>query len=207
MKVISLLIVIILFAPMAYSQDNNGDLNKFDTAREQFFAQMDGGPPPDLPFPPDDQKFDQSRQKFLEQLRILKLLELLNLDENQDIEFMQLYRKHRNEVKENENEHNLIMAELSEGLKNESISDANIIRLTAEVEKNIDARIGLEKSFLNNSKKILSAEQFGKLVVFQERFERELLEQVRQFRNQERFGPGQGRGMGNGKQKTFEFGK
>ncbi len=207
MKVISLLIVIILFAPMAYSQDNNSDLNKFDTAREQFFAQMDGGPPLDMPFPPDDQKFDQSRQKFLEQLRILKLLELLNLDEDHDLEFMQLYRKHRNEVKENENEHNFKMAELSEGLKNENITDANIFRLTAEVEKNADARVVLEKSFLNESKKILSAEQFGKLVVFQERFERELLEQVRQFRNQERFNPGQGRGMGFGKQKTLDSDK
>lgn len=207
MKVISLLIVIILFAPMAYSQDNNGGLSKSDAVQEQLLAQMDNEPPPDMPFPPDARQFDKSRGKYLEQLRILKLLELLNLNEDQDIEFMQLFRKHRMTVKENENEHNLKIAELSEGLKNESITDANIFRLTAEVEKNADARVVLEKSFLNESKKILSAEQFGKLVVFQERFERELLEQVRQFRNQERFGHGQGRGIDNGKQKTCDFGK
>lgn len=210
---LSFILIFILLASGVYSQDKNqsGSDNDFSAnkycneARDLFFAQLDEGPPFDMPFPPDEEFF-KSRRKHLEQLRILKLLELLDLNEDQDIEFIRFYRKHRRDIKQIDKEHQNRLKKLSDGLRNKNISEKAIFRLSTEILDISDERFKLHRSFLNEARQILSPEQFGKLIVFQERFERELLEQVRQFRNQERFGPRQGRrGMGNEKQKTFDL--
>jgi len=210
---LSILILVFILAPNTFSQDNNQTGiqetgSYFDKDHSGFFAQLDDAPPQGMPNPPDDEEFDKPKRKYIEQLRILKLLELLDLNEDQDVEFIRLYRNHRKGVKEVEKEHVDKVKELSDGLKKDKISEEQILRLTSEILGKSEERSSLDKSFLIDSKKILSANQYGKLVIFQERFERELLEQVRQFRNKDRFGPGQNRrGFGFGKQNTSDFGK
>ncbi len=218
------LALILILAPTTYSQDKDQTEYNYELARAQYFAQheenddcfdrghahyfaqLEEENQNDMAFPNADKKFDQSKRKYLEQLRVLKLLELLDLDEDQDIEFVRLYRQHRKEVKKIDKKHFKKVKDLSEGLKDGSISEVKITQLSSDIIEISDERSAIHRSFLNESKEILTPVQFGKLVVFKERFERELLEQVREFRNQERFGPGHGRrGMGNGKQKTFDF--
>ena len=121
-------------------------------------------------------------KKNLENLRLLKLLEVLDLSEDQNDQFILAFSKFRKNsrlIRENI-EGEIIF--LGEYLKKENKSDNVImekvdliIRIKEDFEKE-------RKKFFEKIKDILTAEQLGRMIVFQERFERELLEQVRGFR-------------------------
>lgn len=131
-------------------------------------------------------KFD----KHIEQFRILKLLELLDLQEDQELEFITLFhsmRRDRRQLHESKTE---LLEQLGNGLREQTIADDEINRLVVEIQN-----LGRQESrkiddFLIEARKILSPEQVGRFIVFQERFEFELLKAVKTFREdrQGRFG-------------------
>ncbi len=121
-------------------------------------------------------------KKNLENLRLLKLLEVLDLDEDQNDLFISAFskfRKNSKEIREKvEGEINI----LAEYLKQENRSD-NVILEKVDLIVSMKEEFEQErKRFFERVKDILTPEQLGRMMVFQERFERELLEQVRGFR-------------------------
>jgi hypothetical protein len=134
----------------------------------------------------------QGRQQFnkhIEQFRILKLLELLDLQENQELEFIGVFRSMRRQSGQLHDQRMDRVEKLAEGLRTESITDNEIVILISEIREFSDEENRGRDRFLSEAANILSASQMGRLVVFQVRFESELLGAVRGFRDRGR-GPG-----------------
>jgi hypothetical protein len=95
----------------------------------------------------------------------------------------------------------LLLRRLRDGLQGDSLTREEIHELVLQIT-------GLRKDHLHESERFLAemmnqltAEQVGKLVVFQERFEHELLEQMRGFRERGGMRGGGNNRSGPGKRK------
>ena len=121
------------------------------------------------------------RRRHLDQLRMLKLLQLLDLREDQEVEFMHAFRsllREQREVQEDRKEAiDKLAAQLKEGSPTLGFVDRAIDQLRTLDERRSSAR----DRFFANARNILSPEQLGQLVVFQDRFEKEMLGNLREF--------------------------
>jgi len=132
----------------------------------------------------------QQRRKHLEQLRILKMLELLELNQEQELPFLTAFQETRNRMKEIHREKRELFEKLTPELHVEKPDEEKILSLIDQI-KDIEERIFLvRREFIKTTGPLLTPNQLGRLIVFQERFDAELLEQVRHFRgrgNNDRF--------------------
>ncbi len=121
-------------------------------------------------------------QKNLENLRLLKLLETLDLSEDQNDLFISAFSRFRKDsrtiMRKLENE----VDSLAEYLRQDDRNDDVIMKKIGIIEESKEGLEKARKDFLGSIKNILTVEQLGKMIVFQERFERELLEKIRGFR-------------------------
>lgn len=130
----------------------------------------------------------QGRHRFgkhIEQFRVLKLLELLDLREDQELGFITIFHKMRRERRILHQRKMALVDELGKGLPEQTIADDEINRLIAEISELSEQENRVMQGFLREAKKTLSPSQLGRLVVFHERFEFELLEAIRAFRERQ----------------------
>lgn len=140
------------------------------------------------------------RRRHLDQLRMLKLLQLLDLREDQEVEFMHTFRSLSRELRDIQEERKETIERLASDLTEGKHTPGSVARAIDELRSLDDRRISAQDRFLANAKQVLSPKQLGKLVIFQERFEREMLSNLRefQFRRQEGAGAqGRYRGLHN----------
>ncbi len=122
----------------------------------------------------------EKRSKTLENLRMLKLMELLELSDEQDTPFIARFAEFRKDFKALMLEVESEVETLSELLK----SDAEKEKIYAAIDKIANLKksgINIMMKFHEDVKSILTAQQLGRMVIFEERFERELIEGVRGF--------------------------
>lgn len=161
-----------------------------------FAGQPDDRPLPDSgSMPPDlmgkgpghfgmgfGREFDDEQERTLENLRLLKLLEFLDLNDDQSSQFILFFSNFRKEGRQLHDQIKVKVDELAEMLKAEKPSDAQINDLVKQID---DMRLGHVKIVENFHRKvagILTPVQMGKMVVFESRFEKELIDTVRGFR-------------------------
>ena len=121
------------------------------------------------------------RRKHLEQFRMLKLLEFLDLTDEQEIPFLTRYR-------ELDQAHDSLrqvrmgyIEQLARQVEEGGVSEAKINQLIDKVRETERQKINIDQNFLNDARNILTPEQVARLVVFQDRFEFEMLRQVGEF--------------------------
>jgi Spy/CpxP family protein refolding chaperone len=139
----------------------------------------------------------EEHARNLDNLRLLKLLETLDLSGDQNERFIAAFSKYRKESRE---AFDLLQAHvdtLVNMLNSEKPDDKGILKEVAEIEQLKDQQLTLRKKMHDEVAEFLTPVQVGKLVVFDERFERELLERVRGFRRQGP--PGEGEDYMNSK--------
>jgi len=125
--------------------------------------------------------------KNLENLRMLKLLELLELNDEQNDKFIARFAKLRSDMRKIAQQIENKTDTLADLIKSDNFSDREIMARIDELD-NIRLQMGnLFKDFHKDAANILTAVQMGKMVVFESRFERELIQSVRGFR--ERMAP------------------
>lgn len=131
----------------------------------------------------------EQQQKHLEQLRILKMLELLNLDESQEVPFLTTFNSMRKEHRKLDGQIRQVLDTLADEIREGGADDNRLNRL-------IDRALMLERQkqqvatdFVDQSRTMLTAEQLGKFVIFRKRFEHELLERIGRFRKRRAPGP------------------
>jgi len=147
-----------------------------------IFAQaVDASPAPDSPGAPPAPGTRPGRRQ-LEQFRMLKLLELLDLKPNQETDFLIAFKHMRAAHMEVMQERDSVLNLLADGLRDETLKGPAIYDLTARLEQIKQKHMRATENFLATAKSILTPEQFGRMVVFQERFEFELLDSLRSFR-------------------------
>lgn len=121
--------------------------------------------------------------KNIENLRMLKLLEILELDDGQSAEFITSFvsfRKITREIGDKiQMEVESLIGLLNEPKPSDEAIRANIIR----IEELKIRRETAVKDFHKNVANILTIVQLGKMVIFEEHFERELIESMRGFRD------------------------
>ena len=116
----------------------------------------------------------------LEQLRMLKALELLDLDEETEAKFIVQFRKQRKEMQAIMEQRMELTEKMSELVKNEKTTDAEYEKLFAEINELDKKFFGQFKANMNAMKKLLTNEQMAKLYIFQMRFDRELMGKMRE---------------------------
>jgi len=193
MRKISIIIFILtLFSFSAYAGD---EFNRNDNDDKMLFDDgcfMAQGPDDTMhpPFPgnpwlDDNRDGPRPGPKQIERFRLLKLLELLNLDEKKEAEFITVFRSYRDQQRDIMFEKINNLKKLSEGLREDTISDQEITdymskmtRLNQDLEKNAD-------TFLKKLSSFLTTKEIGKVFVFEDRFEAEILAKMSEFRRGE----------------------
>jgi Spy/CpxP family protein refolding chaperone len=121
--------------------------------------------------------------KNLENLRMLKLLEVLDLSDEQSNQFISEFVSFRKQVSEISEDVENEIDSLIDLLHQTEPSDKAIMDQITKIEATKIKRENVYKEFHKQVAKILTPVQLGKMVVFEEHFERELIESVRGFRD------------------------
>jgi Spy/CpxP family protein refolding chaperone len=142
--------------------------------------------PPDAPAPaPDDDHTGNElmrQSRYIEQFRMLKLMETLELREDQEEEFISKFFARRRDQRALRHARERLFDQLHNGLVKDSLTNDQIMTMVADIQQIREQEFQSQKAFLADVKSILTPEQYGKLVVFQERFEYELLRTIDRFR-------------------------
>jgi hypothetical protein len=119
----------------------------------------------------------------IENLRIIKLLEAVDLSEEQSEKFVPVFHQFRKDVKELRQERRTLVTGIKEMLDGTSTDDGIKTELAKlkENKKRMDDR---HDGFHKDCEVILTVPQMARLMIFQEGFERQMLESLRQFRRQ-----------------------
>ncbi|WP_337865979.1 hypothetical protein [Ignavibacterium sp.] len=111
----------------------------------------------------------------IEQLEKVKLIESLNLNEEQSVRFFARRNEHRKEIEKLEMRSDEIIRDLEK--LTDGPNDKNIAEQKRLLDEFLDIRIQIEnkrKQFILSLNDILSPEQVTKLVVFEKRFKDEI---------------------------------
>ncbi|MCL6495695.1 MAG: periplasmic heavy metal sensor [Ignavibacterium sp.] len=111
----------------------------------------------------------------IEQLEKVKLIEALNLTEDQSIRFFARRNEHRKEIEKLEMRSEEILRDLENLI--EDSNDRNVAEQKRLLNEFLDIRIQIEnkrKQFILSLNDILSVEQVSKLVVFEKKFRDEI---------------------------------
>lgn len=175
---------------MAYGKLFTGDLNMrsivlsvmtvFLLGVVPLSAQPDSGQPPDWPSGkrmPHHEKMASN----LENLRLLKLLEAVELSEEQSERFIPIFHAFRTNMKELFDQRRELIDRLADQVKS-GAPDEELERSIQQLRDLKDRMDALHDSFIDDCRSILNIHQLARLVIFQERFEREILESLREFR-------------------------
>jgi Spy/CpxP family protein refolding chaperone len=152
---------------------------------------------PPLP-PPGDRgpRGMRGQMKYLEQFRILKLLEFLDIDEDQETEFITLFRAMRREQRDFDNRRRDLIDSLATEMESGSPDDDEILRLVEKVQHVQDRGRAAMAEYMDRIRVLLTPRQLGRAVIFQERFEQRLLEKLRGFHQRGRMQRGMPRDSG-----------
>lgn len=190
---LSMIIVAVMCAPLAAQVGDDArpmpGCNRFDAPAPPCLAQVDD---PDT-FMHENRRYGQGRKRnfeaqdrqrqHLEQLRMLKLLELLDLDEDQELNFLTSFRAMRRENSELQDKKVELMEELVEALNADKIDDGRVNRTVEDILKLEKERGRVMDNFIGEVRGFLNPEQLGKLIIFQEKFEVQLLEKIKNFQS------------------------
>ncbi len=121
-------------------------------------------------------------EKNLENLRLLKLLEILDLDDVQNDRFIAAFSLFRNKNRDLNQELEKETDILADLIKSENPGENEIMQQVEKIRELKRQRMAIYDEFHAKVSEILTAVQMGKMTVFEERFERELLESIRGLR-------------------------
>lgn len=117
----------------------------------------------------------------VENLRMLKLLEVLDLSEKQSEKFVPLLHGFRKDTKALRQEREILIEGIREMLKGET-DDSRILAELDKLKENEARHDTRQEKFRKDCQVFLTVPQLARLVIFQERFEREMLESLREYR-------------------------
>jgi len=117
----------------------------------------------------------------LENVRMFKLLELLELTDEQSPPFIARFVDFRKDFRTVNEKIEKEVQSLTDLINSPEVRDQALLEKIETIEKLQEERIEVVRIFHDDAAGILTAEQLAKMIVFEERFERELLETIRGF--------------------------
>jgi hypothetical protein len=126
------------------------------------------------PFQPDDQKpFER-----IEHFKKVRLIEILDMKEEQSVRFFARLNEHENLKRELMKEKMDVLDKIERLVRNHA-DEREFEKLFPEVESANAKIVQEDGKFFNSLSDILSAEQRGKFLLFERHFERELREAMK----------------------------
>ena len=126
-------------------------------------------------------EFGHGPGKF-ERLRMKKLMQLLKLEGQQKDAFVVIAEKYRDQRRDLMRSHLATVDSLASGVRSGSLDAKSIDRLIGRLEELEAGQAKTKEEFRREVRPLLSAEQYGKLVVFDYRFEPRILDRLNNFR-------------------------
>jgi len=111
----------------------------------------------------------------MEELKKIKLIEILEMNEETSIKFFTRRSEHMRRMDDLNKVNKEKMDQLDEMLNNQEEKSGQILKKTIDDYMQIQDNIMLERqNFIKSASEILTIEQFGKLLVFEEKFRNEI---------------------------------
>lgn len=131
--------------------------------------------------------FGPGPEKF-ERLRMRKLIELLGLEGEQKDAFVTIAENHRVRRMEQMRIHMATVDSLAVGIRSGSLDEKGIEGFVMRLEVMEARQMKMRKAFRDEVRPLLNTRQYGKLVVFDYRFEAKIFDRLNEFRKR-RGGP------------------
>lgn len=123
---------------------------------------------------------DPAHLERIERFKRMRLVEMLDLTEDQSVRFFPRLNEFENTRREIKKQKDEILDKIDRLIRNSASDQKEYEKLFAEIEA-IDRKAGEEKlRFFNSLSDLLSIQQRAKLVLFERRFEAELRDAVRE---------------------------
>lgn len=123
---------------------------------------------------------DPAHLERIERFKRMRLVEMLDLNEEQSVRFFPRLNEFENSRREIKKQKDEVLDKIDRLIRNSVSDQKEYEKLFAEVEA-IDRKAGEEKlTFFNSLSDLLSIQQRAKLVLFERRFEAELRDAVRE---------------------------
>jgi hypothetical protein len=120
-----------------------------------------------------DEKEMHKRWDRIEELKRLKMLEELNLSEEESAKFLTKYVNFRKQMKEIEKERSGLLNDL-DGLMKSSAKEPDLLKKIEEIESIDQKMFNNRKGFIQGLRSIISIEKSAKYILFERNFQREL---------------------------------
>ncbi len=161
----------------------------FLTPAGLVFAQ---GPPPSADERPDRREEREKIRENIETLRVWKLIEALNLTQDQSTRFLPALKEFQTARKGFEDRRRELLGELDTTL-NTGSNENKLKEILTKLENNRKQFQAASESYLDKAKSILTVEQQAQLFLFEDKFERRIRETIEQIRGGHSRGKDKGR--------------
>ena len=119
----------------------------------------------------------------LEMVRLWWLIDELQVDDEQALELFPLWSRHKRKQEANRERQSQVRRELSRLLESAEAQDDDIVELTTDLWDLQQELFDLKQEFHTMTEDVLTVRQRARLLLFEDRFRRELRGLVREFRH------------------------
>jgi Spy/CpxP family protein refolding chaperone len=128
-------------------------------------------------------KKERKRMNRIDQLERVKLIETLNLTEEQSIRFFARRNEHRKEIESIEKKIDDQLQELESLLNSSENKESSLKKLNEEILANREKIEAKRKQFIYSLNDILTTEQISKLLLFERRFREQIKDLILKRKN------------------------
>jgi Spy/CpxP family protein refolding chaperone len=153
----------------------------FLLAAQAVYAQR----PPARPFP-EEGKRERLRDE-IETMKMWKMLEVLNLTDEQSDKFLPAWRELQKAQKDFREKREDLLKSLEGVLGAEKPDEGKIRDIMGQLEKERSRLDEVQQRFRQKAQEVLTIEQQAKLLLFEDRFEKRMMEIIRQYRERKGF--------------------
>ncbi len=120
-------------------------------------------------------RMEERQLKRIEEYKKVKLIESLDLSEEESVKFFSIYNEHQKKVRSLQKERNDVIDQISKMTKDESrFSEKRFFELENRLTEIDQELFKNRKEFYNNVRNAISSYKFAKFIVFEREFYRDL---------------------------------
>jgi len=142
--------------------------------------------PPGRTFPEEGKR--ERLKEEIETMKMWKMLEALNLSQEQSDKFLPAWRELQKAQKTFREKRDNLLRMLEMTLGEEKPKEGKIKDILIQLEKERIFLDEVQQRFREKAKELLTLEQQAKLLLFEDRFEKRMMDIIRQYREKRSFG-------------------
>jgi Spy/CpxP family protein refolding chaperone len=137
------------------------------------------------PFPEEGKR--ERLKEQIETMKMWKMLEVLDLTDEQSNDFLPAWRELQKAQKDFREKREDLLKSLEAVLGEEKPTEGKIKDILGQLEKERSQLEEVQQRFKEKAQEVLTIEQQAKLLLFEDRFEKRMMEIIRQYREKRGF--------------------